>query len=158
MSTASTDAADVVIIGAGIVGASVAWHLARAGCRDVLLLERESHQGRGSTGKSMGGVRAQFATDVNIRLSLYSIPFYARFEQETGHPSGYRPHGYLFVATSAAHLEYLGANHARQLALGLQGARLLSTTEVHAMLPQLRVDDVTGGVTAPPTASSTRTA
>ena len=69
--------ADVVIIGGGIVGSSIAWHLTEAGCRNVLIVERESHQGKGSTGKSMGGVRAQFATPVNIQMSLYSIPFYA---------------------------------------------------------------------------------
>jgi glycine/D-amino acid oxidase-like deaminating enzyme len=66
--------ADVVIIGGGIVGSSVAYHLTQAGCRNVVVLERESQQGKGSTGKSMGGVRAQFATPVNIRMSLYSIP------------------------------------------------------------------------------------
>ena len=143
------DTADVVIVGAGIVGASVAWHLARAGCTNVALVEREAHQGLGSTGKSMGGVRAQFATDVNIRLSLYSIPFYARFEEEVGHPCGYRPHGYLFVATSERHLDYLRTNHARQRALGLQEATLLSTREVRDVLPQLRTDDVLGGSYCP---------
>ena len=69
------ETAEVVIIGGGIVGSSIAWHLTQAGCRDVLVLERETHQGKGSTGKSMGGVRAQFSTPVNIQMSLYSIPF-----------------------------------------------------------------------------------
>ena len=82
------ETADVVIIGSGIVGSSVAYHLAQAGCKNVLVIEREAHQGKGSTGKSMGGVRAQFATEINVRMSLYSIPFFARFEEETGHPSG----------------------------------------------------------------------
>src|SRR6202011_1436371 len=77
--------ADVVIIGGGIVGSSIAYHLTAAGCRNVMVLERESHQGKGSTGKSMGGVRAQFTTPVNIQMSLYSIPFYASFEQTLGH-------------------------------------------------------------------------
>ena len=54
--------AEVVIVGGGIVGSSIAYHLTQAGCRDVLVIERETHQGKGSTGKSMGGVRAQFAT------------------------------------------------------------------------------------------------
>src|SRR5208282_2820521 len=87
--------ADVVIVGGGIVGASIAYQLTKAGCRNVLMLEREAHQGKGSTGKSMGGVRAQFSTDVSIQMSLYSIPFLARFEEVTGRPSGYKPHGYL---------------------------------------------------------------
>jgi len=73
--------ADVVIIGGGIVGSSIAYHLTNAGCRNVVVLERESHQGKGSTGKSMGGVRAQFSTDASIRMSLFSIPFFRDFEQ-----------------------------------------------------------------------------
>src|SRR5438132_4434005 len=108
---------DIVIVGAGIVGSSIAYHLTRAGCTNVLVIERETRQGLGSTGKSMGGVRAQFATDVNIRMSLYSIPFFARFEVETGQPSGYKPHGYLFVAASESHSEYVLANYERQVAL-----------------------------------------
>lgn len=149
MSAPSFDRAEVVVVGAGIVGASIAWHLVKAGCRDVLLLERESQQGRGSTGKSMGGVRAQFATDVNIKLSLYSIPFYAGFEEAVGHPCGYRPHGYLFVATSERHLEYLRDNHARQRALGLSAAHLLSPRDIERILPQIRLDDVMGGSYCP---------
>jgi sarcosine oxidase, subunit beta len=82
--------ADVVIIGGGIVGSSIAYQLTTAGCRKVVVLERESHQGKGSTGKSMGGVRAQFSTDLSIRMSLFSIPFFRDFEQIVGHPSGYR--------------------------------------------------------------------
>jgi sarcosine oxidase subunit beta len=85
------NSADVIIIGGGIVGSSIAYHLTEAGCRDVVVIERETHQGKGSTGKSMGGVRAQFATPINIRMSLYSIPFFAAFEQVIGHPAGYRP-------------------------------------------------------------------
>ena len=76
--------ADVVIVGGGIVGASIAWHLTEAGCRNVLIVERETHQGKGSTGKSMGGVRAQFATRPNIQMSLYSIPFYAVVRRAPG--------------------------------------------------------------------------
>jgi sarcosine oxidase subunit beta len=137
--------ADVVIIGGGIVGSSIAWHLTAAGCKNVLVVERESSQGKGSTGKSMGGVRAQFSTGVNIQMSLYSIPFYASFEENLGHPSGYRNQGYLFVATGDSHLAYLRANFARQKALGLEAVRMLATEEIATMLPQLRTDDVVGG-------------
>ena len=141
--------ADVVIIGGGIVGASVAWHLTEAGCRNVLIVERESQQGKGSTGKSMGGVRAQFATKPNIQMSLYSIPFYAAFEQRLGHPSGYRAQGYLFVATLPKHLQYLETNQKLQKSLGLEQARMVSCEEIAAMVPQLRCDDVLGGSFCP---------
>ncbi|MGD0456195.1 MAG: FAD-dependent oxidoreductase [Terriglobia bacterium] len=140
-----TKSADVVIVGGGIVGSSIAYHLTDRGCSNVLVLEREAHQGLGSTGKSMGGVRAQFATKVNIQMSLYSIPFLARFEELTGHPSGYRPQGYLFVASSKGHLEYLRANQARQVELGFEQAELLKPEDVLRIVPQLRADDVVGG-------------
>jgi sarcosine oxidase subunit beta len=137
--------ADVVIVGGGIVGSSIAYHLTEAGCRNVIVLERESHQGKGSTGKSMGGVRAQFSTALNIRLSLYSIGFFARFDDTVGHPSGYRPQGYLFLATHEKHLTYLRANHALQISLGLDTVRLIDTAEIVRMVPQLRADDILGG-------------
>jgi glycine/D-amino acid oxidase-like deaminating enzyme len=137
--------AEVVIIGGGIVGSSIAWHLTRGGCKSVLVIERESSQGKGSTGKSMGGVRAQFSTPVNIQMSLYSIPFYAKFEEVVGHPADYRPQGYLFLATKDSHVAYLRDNFARQKKLGLTTARLLSADEIRAMLPELRSDDVLGG-------------
>ncbi|MGA2476637.1 MAG: FAD-dependent oxidoreductase [Terriglobia bacterium] len=140
-----TKSAEVVIVGGGIVGSSIAYHLTDQGCSNVLVLEREAHQGLGSTGKSMGGVRAQFATKVNIQMSLYSIPFLARFEELTGHPSGYRPQGYLFVASSKGHLEYLRANQARQVELGFEQAELLKPEDVLRIVPQLRADDVVGG-------------
>lgn len=137
--------ADVVIIGGGIVGSSIAWHLIEAGCKDVLVLERETQQGKGSTGKSMGGVRAQFSTEVNIRMSMYSIPFYASFDERLGFPAGYRSQGYLFLATRPAHLDYLKANQERQRALGLTTASMLSNRQISTHFPQLRTDDVLGG-------------
>src|SRR5450432_38887 len=117
--------AEVVIIGGGIVGSSIAYHFTAAGCKNVLVIERESSQGKGSTGKSMGGVRAQFSTPVNIKMSLFSIPFFREFEKAMGHPSGYRAQGYLFVATAERHVEYLRANFARQVAEGLTTASLV---------------------------------
>ena len=137
--------ADVVIVGGGIVGSSIAWHLTTAGCKDVLVIERETAQGKGSTGKSMGGVRAQFSTPVNIQMSLYSIPFYRDFEETSGYPCGYRDQGYLFVATKPSHLDYLRGNVARQRGLGLQTVQLLAADEIIKMLPQLRSDDILGG-------------
>ncbi len=137
--------AEVVIIGGGIVGSSIAYHLAAAGCTDILVLERETAQGKGSTGKSMGGVRAQFSTPVNIQMSLYSIPFYASFDERLGHPAGYRPQGYLFCATNEKHLAYLRTNYEKQVAMGLKDVRLISADEIRVMFPQLRSDDIVGG-------------
>ncbi len=137
--------ADVVIIGGGIVGSSIAYHLTAAGCRNVLVIERESAQGKGSTGKSMGGVRAQFSTPVNIKMSLYSIPFYASFDERLGFPCDYRPQGYLFCATSNQHMNYLRANCEKQVAMGLKNVRLISGDEIRDMFSQLRADDIIGG-------------
>ena len=141
--------ADVVIIGGGIVGSSIAYHLTEMGCKNVLVLERESQQGKGSTGKSMGGVRAQFSTPVNIRMSLYSIPFYASFHERLGSPADYRPQGYLFLATNDAQMNYLRANYERQRALGLENVRLIATDEISGRFPLLRTDDVVGGSFCP---------
>jgi sarcosine oxidase subunit beta len=143
------ETADVVIIGSGIVGSSVAYHLAEQGCTNVLVIEREAHQGKGSTGKSMGGVRAQFATPVNIQMSLYSIDFFSRFDEVVGHPADYRAHGYLFCATTERHLDYLIANRKRQLALGLKNVELVSAADISGFVPQLRVDDILGGTYCP---------
>ncbi len=137
--------AEVVIVGGGIVGSSIAYHLTAAGCRNVLVVERESSQGKGSTGKSMGGVRAQFSTPVNIQMSLYSIPFYAAFDEALGYPCGYRAQGYLFCATNTQHMAYLRTNHECQVRLGLKTARLISADDIRSMFPQLRSDDIVGG-------------
>jgi sarcosine oxidase, subunit beta len=137
--------ADVVLIGGGIVGSSIAYHLVASGCKNVLVIERESAQGKGSTGKSMGGVRAQFSTPVNIQMSLYSIPFYATFEERLGYPCDYRPQGYLFCATNENHMEYLRANYQKQVDMGLKNVRLITSDEIRTMFPQMRSDDIVGG-------------
>ncbi len=144
-----SETADVVIIGSGIVGSSVAYHLARAGCTNILVIEREAHQGKGSTGKSMGGVRAQFSTPVNIQMSAYSIDFFSTFDEVIGHPADYRPHGYLFCATTDRHMEYLKQNRIRQIELGVKNVELVSRNDIAEMVPQLRDDDLLGGTFCP---------
>lgn len=143
------ETADVVIIGSGIVGSSVAYHLAQAGCTNVLVIEREAHQGKGSTGKSMGGVRAQFSTPVNIQMSKYSIDFFSKFDEVVGHPADYRAHGYLFCATNEKHLAYLKANRERQKALGVTNVKWVTPEDIAKMVPQLRVGDILGGTFCP---------
>jgi sarcosine oxidase subunit beta len=137
--------ADVVLIGGGIVGSSIAYHLVAAGCKNVLVIERETAQGKGSTGKSMGGVRAQFSTTVNIQMSLYSIPFYASFDERIGYPCGYRAQGYLFCATNDKHMSYLRENYQKQIAAGLKDVRLVDACEIRNRFSQLRADDIIGG-------------
>ena len=144
-----TETADVVIVGSGIVGSSVAYHLAEQGCTNVLVIEREAHQGKGSTGKSMGGVRAQFSTPVNIQMSRFSIDFFSQFDGLIGHPADYRAHGYLFCATNERHLEYLKSNRERQIAMGVKNVELVSREDIAKFVPQLRIDDIVGGTFCP---------
>jgi sarcosine oxidase subunit beta len=144
-----SETAEVVIIGSGIVGSSVAYHLAEKGCTNVLVIEREAHQGKGSTGKSMGGVRAQFSTPVNIQMSKYSIDFFSKFDEAVGHPADYRAHGYLFCATNEKHIAYLNANMERQKALGVTNVEWVTPEDIVKMVPQLRVDDILGGTFCP---------
>jgi sarcosine oxidase subunit beta len=139
------ESADAVIIGGGVIGASVAYHLAERGCTNTVIVEREEEQGRGSTGRATGGVRAQFSTEINIRMSLYSIDFLRQFEEATGHPSGYDPRGYLFLATSEQELDTLKRNLVRQRAAGLSNVSLVTPEEIRQRVPQLRVDDLYGG-------------
>jgi sarcosine oxidase subunit beta len=85
-----------VVIGAGIVGASSAWHLASRGL-SVMVVEKEVAPAMGSTGKSAAGVRVQFTTEANVRLSMHSLAVYREFEQKHGHRIGYQDIGYLLL-------------------------------------------------------------
>ena len=144
-----SETAEIVIIGGGIIGSSIAYHLSENNCRDIIVIEKEDRQGMGSTGRSAGGVRAQFATSINIQMSLYSIDFFSRFEELTGQDPGYRPHGYLFVASSESHLEYLRASRERQRAQGLKNVEIVSFEDIQRIIPQLRGDGVRGGSFCP---------
>src|SRR6267143_1938052 len=91
--------AEVMIVGGGVMGASIAYHLAARGQRDIVLLERSELFGQGATGKCAGGVRHQFASEINIRLSIESIRMLEHFEEQPGHAIGLRQCGYLFMLT-----------------------------------------------------------
>jgi sarcosine oxidase subunit beta len=136
--------ASIVIIGGGVMGASAAYHLAQRGVKDVVLLEKEEFFGQGATGRCAGGVRYQFATEVNIRLSLASLPMLERFREELGQEVDYRQCGYLFLLTNEKDIAAFEHNVALQNKLGVD-TQWLTGDEVRARLPQMRLDDVLKG-------------
>jgi sarcosine oxidase subunit beta len=138
----------VAVIGAGVVGASVAYHLASRG-RAVVLLDRSDGPGQGSTGRATGGYRAQYATPVNVRLSLLAREKLRRFEAEIGVDPGYRPAGYLWLAGGPAELAALRAGQAVQHAHGLPEAVEVGTGDIARLNPALCLDEVIGGVFCP---------
>src|SRR6266516_5084316 len=113
-------AAAVVVIGAGIVGCSVAFHLAAAGAGAVLVLDREDAVGRGSTGACAGGFRQQFTSEVNIRLSQASIPMILRFTEEYGIPVDVSQDGYLFLVRDDSAWAVFGSAVELQRSLGVE--------------------------------------
>ncbi|MGH7723676.1 MAG: NAD(P)/FAD-dependent oxidoreductase [Candidatus Dormibacteria bacterium] len=139
--------AECVIVGGGVVGCSLAFHLARAGLRP-LLLER-GELGAGSTARCAGGVRQQFATEVNVRVGMLSRQLLERFEEEVGATADLRSIGYLFVASDDAQMEQLTGNVAMQRAVGLDDVRLLTPAEIAELVPQLNIEDVRGGSFCP---------
>jgi glycine/D-amino acid oxidase-like deaminating enzyme len=112
--------AEVVIIGGGCMGASVAYHLTRRGVSDIVLIEREQMLATGSTGRNAGGVRHQFSNAANIRLSIESIAFLERYADEVGHPIDFHQDGYLFLLSRAPSVETFRKNVALQRSLGVE--------------------------------------
>jgi sarcosine oxidase subunit beta len=141
--------ADVVVIGAGPVGASVAWHLAARGCTSVVVLERATSLGEGSAGRATGGFRAQFGTEINVRLSLLSREALRRFEHDVGVDPGFLSAGYLFLARTTAQMHSLRDGLALQRQCGLVEAREIGPTEAAALNPHFRLDGVVGGTFCP---------
>ncbi len=139
--------ADVVIVGGGVVGCSIAYQLARRGLRDVVVLEREA-VGAGTTSKAAGGIRAQFPTETEIRFSLESIRVFERFEDEFGVDPGYRKIGYLFLVADGKDLAGFEARVRLQLSLGVD-VRIITAAEAQAVVPALRVDDLVAAVWGP---------
>lgn len=139
---------DVVIVGGGCVGASAAYHLAAAGAGDVLVLERESDLGTGSTRAAAGGFRHQFGSRVNVELSLVSIPMIRRFEEEHGLPLDVRPDGYLFLIRDEAMWERYKAAAEMQRSLGAR-VDLLTGDEAAGLIPGIAIADVVGATFGP---------
>ena len=141
--------ASVVIVGAGVMGASVAYHLAARGWRDVVMVDRSDGPGRGSTGVATGGFRAQYGTAINVRLSLVAREKFRRFRDEIGVDPGYLPAGYLWLAVTRAELDILRAALKVQRAEGLHEATEVSVEDIGRISPAVLRDDVVGGTFCP---------
>ena len=131
------------------MGASAAYHLARGGCRNVLVVERYGEPGLGSTGAATGGFRVQFGSETHVRLSLLSREKLLRFREETGVDAGYRPCGYLFMARAEAELAPLRRAMAIQRAAGVREVREVDAGEIRRLVPWVRADDLVGGTFCP---------
>ena len=138
---------DVLIIGGGVIGCSVAYHLAKRGLSDVLLLERDRLTS-GTTWHAAGLVGQLRATRRMTELALYSIGLYGQLEQETGQATGFKQNGSITVATNTERWEEIrrGASIARSLGIH---AELVSPSEVMSLFPMINTTDVVGGIHFP---------
>ena len=150
---------DIVIVGAGIIGSSIAYHLARRGARNILVLERDPASDpnqsapdlsvSASCARATGGFRVQYGTDINVRLSLLARSELLEFEALTGVDAGYEQCGYLFLAQDATQLEQLQQALAVQRSAGLEVSRIVTPSEIHALNPALSLTEIAGGSYCP---------
>ncbi|KPI14636.1 Dimethylglycine dehydrogenase [Actinobacteria bacterium OK074] len=139
--------ATVVIIGGGVMGTSIAYHLARAGVRDVVLVER-GELASGSTSRAAGGVRAQFSDELNIRLGARSLEAFGRFEAELGRHIGLHRVGYLFLLSTPEEVAAFEAGVRLQNALGVP-SRLLDPAEARRLSPLIRTEGLLAAAFSP---------
>jgi sarcosine oxidase subunit beta len=135
--------AEVAIVGGGIIGSSIAYHLAARGVKGVVVFEREEELGTGSTGKCAGGVRLQFSTASNVEMSRISIAALKRFEDELGQAVDFKQNGYLFALTDEDQLETFRGNAEKQKALGVP-VEVITPEEARGIVAELRIDDLVG--------------
>jgi glycine/D-amino acid oxidase-like deaminating enzyme len=140
--------ADVIVIGAGIVGCSAAYHLAGAGAGAVLVLDREDAVGRGSTGACAGGFRQQFTSEVNVRLSQASLPMILGFEQEHGIPVTIAQDGYLFLVRDEVAWEGFLRGVELQRSLGVP-VEVLDPSDAAALVPGIERTGLVGATFGP---------
>jgi len=141
------ETAEILIIGAGIVGCSLAYHLALQGASRVVVVEQDLICS-GSTGKSAGGIRQQFATALNVGLSLESIRMFERMPEELGVDPGFRRVGYLFLASTAEELALFQRNVELQQRCGVP-ARIVRPDDIRRLVPFVQLDGILGGSYCP---------
>ena len=139
----------IVILGGGVMGASVAYHLAARGARDILVIDRAGAPGGGSTSRATGGFRAQYATAINVRLSLLAREKLLRFKDEIGSDCGYQQAGYLWLASSAREMDVLADGRIVQHAEGLHEAVEVTPDDIARLNPALSLDGIAGGAFCP---------
>jgi sarcosine oxidase, subunit beta len=139
--------ADVVIAGGGVIGCSLAHHLAARGL-DVLLCERES-LGSQSTARCAGGVRQQFSSELNVRMQRFSVERLLRFPEEIGHPLEFRQTGYLFLLSTEEEVESFRAQLEMWHRVGLSEARWVTPEEARELSPAITTDGLLGGTFCP---------
>jgi len=140
---------DVVIVGGGVIGASIAYHLAARGVHDVVVIDRAPQPGAGSTSRATGGFRAQFSTEVNVRLSLLSREKLLRFQDEIGADPGFAQHGYLFLARSNAAIDALRLAQNVQHNCGLRDAQMIAANDARKINPAIGDDSIIGAAWCP---------
>ncbi|WP_406732846.1 NAD(P)/FAD-dependent oxidoreductase [Streptomyces sp. NBC_01794] len=139
--------AEVVIVGGGVVGASVAFHLAEAGVRDVLVLERDE-PASGSSGKPIGGIRAQFSDPLNIRLGQRSLEAWRAFTTRPGADIGIESVGYLFLLGSEEEVETFQQAVDVQNELGVRSG-IIMPREAHELCPYVDPRSVVAAAYSP---------
>ncbi len=135
--------APVVIIGAGCIGASIAYELGRRGVKDVVVLEKEPFAGAGSTSKAAGGIRAQFSTPLNVRISMMSIARFKTFDVEMETDPVFFPVGYLFLLGDPGSWATFQRQAEMQRSLGLP-VRTLTPEGAREIVPELNIEDLQG--------------
>ena len=137
-----------MVIGAGCIGAAIAYQLGRRGVKGVVVLEREPFAGAGSTSKAAGGVRAQFSTPINVRLSMLAIAHYERFAEEMETDPVFFQVGYLFLLGDSARWESFQRQAEMQRGLGLPVETLTPET-ARGIVPGLEIGDLLGATFCP---------
>ncbi len=140
--------ADIVIVGGGVVGLSLAYNLARLGRERIVLLER-GELGQGSTARCAGGVRQQFSTPVNVQLQRLSVRLLLDFERELGASADFRQVGYLFLLTDELLVDAFKGHLQMWRGQGLSEARWLEPAQVADLAPLVATGDVIGATFCP---------
>ncbi len=135
--------ADVVIIGGGVIGLSIAYYLALKKAGRIVLFEK-GQLGEGSTGRCVGGIRTQFSTEINIRFSLESLKTFEGFEDQFGVSPEFKKIGYLFLATTEQEVGVFRESVTLQRKFNIP-VEFLSAGEIKSRWPYLRMDDILGG-------------